>query len=182
MKRKICLSIVGVLGLFIFMTPAWAQYDIAGWWAARAEIDEGDFVTGVWETNHARGKLSFYLYIFQETSTSGMGYFVLWHTETGGVPDSYMMEPYNLFIKNNIFVLYIPTFFDSTTGAPAGATIIMKPYGGPGVINAMRGYYTLYDMETEGSPDLFVRMGSLFFTRVLVNKVPEDVKKLVPFP
>jgi hypothetical protein len=46
----------------------------------------------------------------------------------------------------------------------------------------MKGYYTLYDMETEGSTDQFVRMGSVVFNRVMVNLVPELAKQKVPFP
>ena len=177
MKRKICLILVGVLGLFMFVTPAPA-YDIAGWWSGKGTYQQGDFVTGDWVNLQARGKKSSYLYIFQETSNTGTAYFLIWDD----IILDYHLETYNLFVKNNVIVLYIPTFFDPTTGAPAATTIVLKPYGSASTITSMTGYYTLYDMESTGSSDLFVRMGGVLFNHVLVDKVPQLAKEKVPFP
>ncbi len=177
MKRKICLSLVCVLGLSTLMTPALA-YDISGWWAGRGTYQQGDFVTGDWTNLQARGKESSYLYVFQETSTTGTAYFLIWDDIT----QDYLLEPYNLFIKNNIAVLYIPTFFDPTTGAPAAATIVLKPFGSANYVTSMNGFYTLYDMEATGTTDLFVRMGGIVFNHVLVDKVPQKAAEKVPFP
>jgi hypothetical protein len=177
MKRKICLSLVGVLGLLIFVTPAPA-YDISGWWSGKGTYQQGDFVTGDWVNLKAGGKKSSYLYVFQETSNTGTAYFLIWDDIT----QDYLLETYNLFVKNNVIVLYIPTLYDPTTGAPAAATIILRPYGSASIITTMTGYYTLYDMESTGTPDLFVRMGGVVFTHVLVDKVPQKAKEKVPFP
>ena len=177
MKRKICLSLVCVLGLFILMTPALA-YDISGWWSGKATYQQGDFVTGDWINLQARGAKSSYLYVFQETSTAGTAHFLIWDDIT----QDYLLETYNLFIKNNVIVLYIPTFFDPTTGAPAAATIVLKPFGSANYITSMNGFYTLYDMEATGTTDLFVRMGGVVFNHVLVGKVPQKAAEKVPFP
>lgn len=177
MKGKIFLSLVIVLGLFILISPAWAQYNIAGWWSGKGTYIQGDFVTGDWVSLQARGKKVSYLHIFQETSNTGTAHFLIWDDPS----QDYLLEVYNLFIKNNIIVLYIPTLFDPTTGNPAGATIVLRPVGSASAIVSMTGYYTLYDMEATGSSDLFVRMGPIMFTPVLVNLVPQLAKDKVPF-
>jgi hypothetical protein len=177
MKGKIFLSLVIVLGLFILIPPAWAQYNIASWWSGKGTYTQGDFVTGEWASLQARGKKVSYLYIFQETSNTGTAHFLIWDAQS----QDYLLEVYNLFIKNNVFVLYIPTLFDPTTESPAGATIVLRPFGSPSAIISMSGYSTLYDMEATGSPDLFVRMGPVMFTPVLVNLVPQLAKDKVPF-
>jgi len=177
MKRKILLSLSIVLGLFILIPPAWAQYDIAGWWSGKGTYIQGDFVTGEWVSLQARGKKVSYLYIFQETSNTGTAHLLIWDDES----QDYLLEVYNLFIKNNVFVLYIPTLFDPTTGSPAGATIVLRPFGSASAVRSMSGYYTLYDTEATGSPDLFVRMGPIMFTPVLVKLVPQLAKDKVPF-
>ncbi|RPJ08321.1 MAG: hypothetical protein EHM36_05620 [Deltaproteobacteria bacterium] len=179
MKGKICLSLVGVLSLFIFMTPAWAQYDIAGWWSGKATYEQGDFVLGDWVNLEGRGKKASYLYIFQETSNAGTAHFLIWDDETL----DYLLETYSLYIRNGICVLYIPTFFDPTTGAPAGSTIVLKPNGSPFHFTSMKGHYTLFDMEATGTTDLFVRMATVMFNRVFnVELVPQKAKEKVPFP
>jgi hypothetical protein len=177
MKRKIFLSLVIVLGLFILIPPAWAQYDIAGWWSGKGTYIQGDFVTGEWVSLQARWKKVSYLYIFQETSNTGTAHLLIWDDQS----QDYLLEVYNLIIRNNIIVLYIPTLFDPTTGNPAGATIVLRPVGSASAIVSMSGYYTLYDTEATGSPDLFVRMGPIMFTPVLVNLVPQLAKDKVPF-
>jgi hypothetical protein len=177
MKRIICLSLACVLGLFLFMTPARA-FDITGWWTGKATYQQGDFVTGDWTSLRAAGKKASYLYIFQDTSTTGTGFFLIWDDLTS----DYLLETYNLFVKNNIVVLYVPTFFDPTTGAPAAATLVLKPVGSASNIISMSGFYTLYDMEATSTPDLFVRMGGVVFNHVMVDKVPALAKEKVPFP
>ena len=177
MKGKIFLSLVFVLVFSILIPPALAQYDIAGWWSGKGTYIQGDFVTGEWVSLQARGKKVSYLYIFQETSNTGTAHLLIWDDQS----QDYLSEVYNLFIKNNIIVLYIPTLFDPTTGSPAGATMVLRPVGSASAIVSMSGYYTLYDMESTGSTDLFVRMGPIMFNPVLVNLVPQLAKDKVPF-
>ena len=177
MKGKIFLSFVFVLVFSILIPPALAQYDIAGWWSGKGTYIQGDFVTGEWVSLQARGKKVSYLYIFQETSNTGTAHLLIWDDQS----QDYLSEVYNLFIKNNIIVLYIPTLFDPTTGSPAGATMVLRPVGSASAIVSMSGYYTLYDMESTGSTDLFVRMGPIMFNPVLVNLVPQLAKDKVPF-
>jgi hypothetical protein len=177
--KKICFILIFVLGLSVYIPPALAQYDIAGWWSGKGTYQQGDFVTGDWVALQARGKKASYLYIFQGTSSNtGTAYFLIWDDITS----DYLLETYFLFIRNNVVVLYFPTIFDPTTEAPAGATIILKPFGSASTTTSMSGYYTLYDMEATGSADLFVRMGPVLFTRVLVSQVPAKAMEKVPFP
>jgi hypothetical protein len=175
MIRKICFGFVFVMGLFIFFTPAFAQNEISGWWSVKGTYLQGDFVTGDWTTLQARGKKVSYFYFFQNNSTSGTGYFVIFDELT----QTYILETYTLFFKNNIVVLYIPTTFD-TNENPAAATIILRAFGSASTITSMSGYYTLYDMENVATTDQFVRMGPVFATRVLISQVPDTVKQLIP--
>jgi hypothetical protein len=175
MIRRVCISFVFGICLFIFFTPAFAQNEISGWWSVKGTYLQGDFVTGDWTTLQARGKKVSYFYFFQKDSTSGTGSFVLFDESTS----SYILETYTLFFKNNIVVLYIPTSFDES-GNPAAATIVMRAFGSAGRITTMSGYYTLYDMENESTPDQFVRMGPVFATRVQPFQVPDEVKLLIP--
>ena len=181
MMRKIFFCLVFMVSLVLFGTPAWAQYDIAGWWTGKGTYEQGDFVMGEWTTLQARGKKASFLYItFEGSSNTGTAHFVIWDDQT----DDYILEPYYLFVRNNIVVLFIPTFYDPETGFPAGATIILRPVGSANATASLRGYYTLYDLDTVGSSDLFVRMGSIVLNRVPVKQVPEKAKELVrtPFP
>jgi hypothetical protein len=114
------------------------------------------------------------LYLFQQTATSGTGQFVIWDD----LSQSYLLEDYTLFYKNNVVVLYFPTVFD-TSGNPAAANLIFKAVGSASTITSMSGYYTLYDMENESTPDQFVRMGPVLATRVPVSRVPDEVKQLI---
>ena len=177
MKRKICLVLALMIGLFLVIPQVGAQ-TISGWWSGKGSYEQGDFVIGEWTNLQARGKKVSYLYIFQDTANTGIGYFLIWDDVT----TDYLLETYSLFYRNGIVVLFIPTFIDTTTGYPAGSTLVLRPYGSASIITAMKGYYTLYDMETEGSTDQFVRMGSVVFNRVMVNLVPELAKQKVPFP
>ena len=168
------------------MPPAWAQYDIAGWWSGKGTYFQGDFVTGEWTSLQARGKKVSYLYISQgPTSNTGIAYFLIWDDAS----QDYLLEVYNLFIKNNVLVLFVPTVFDLTTpttdfpsGPPAGATIVLRPIGSATTVTSMSGYYTEYDMETTASPETFVRMGPVLFTPVLVSRVPQLAKDKLPSP
>jgi hypothetical protein len=175
MIRRVCFSFAFVMGLFIFLTPAFAQNEISGWWSVKGTYLQGDFVTGDWTTLQARGKKVSYFYFFQDTSTSGTGYFVLWDD----LSQTYILEIYTLYFKNNIVVLYIPTTFDGN-GNPATSTLILKALGSAGRITSMSGYYALYDTENEVTTDQFVRMGPVLATRVLISQVPDAVKQLIP--
>jgi len=174
MTRKIGLGVISVVAFFIFLTPAWAQLDISGWWSVKATYLQGDIVTGDWITMQARGKKVSYLYVFQETATSGTGQFVIWDDAS----QSYLLEVYTLFFKNNVVVLYIPTGFDSS-GNPAAASITLRALGSASTITSMSGYYAAYDTENESTPDQFVRMGPVMANRVLVSQVPDAVKQLI---
>ncbi|OGP88479.1 MAG: hypothetical protein A2156_03375 [Deltaproteobacteria bacterium RBG_16_48_10] len=175
MKGKILLSLVIALGLFNFISPAWAQFNISGWWSGKGTHEQGDFVTGDWTSLQARGKKVSYLYIFQENSNSGTGYLALWDD----LSQTYLLEIYTVYIKNNVAVLYIPTGYDQD-GNPAAATIVLRPFGSASTVTSMRGYYTLYDLESTVTPDQFVRMGPILLNRVLVSRVPPEVKLLIP--
>ena len=174
MTRRICLGFIAVVVFFIFLPPAWAQLDVSGWWSVQGTYQQGDFVTGDWITLQARYKKLSYLYIFQQTATSGTGQFVIWDD----LSQSYLMETYILFYKNNVVVLYFPTVFDGS-GNPAAANLIFKAIGSGSTILSMNGFYSLYDMENESTPDQFVRMGTVLATRVPVSRVPDAVKLLI---
>ncbi len=186
MIKKICLSLFLVIYFFMFMTPAWAQYDIAGWWSGKGTYLQGDFVTGEWTSLEARGKKASYLFISQgPTSSTGTALFLIWDDAS----QDYLVETYNLFIRNSVMVLFVPTTFDQTTptidfpaGPPAGSTLVLRPIGSASTVTLMKGYYTLYDMETSVSPDLFVRTGPVMFTRVDVRHVPQSAKEKLPAP
>ena len=127
-----------------------------------------------------REKSLLHVYYFRRKFQHGTAHFVIWDDQT----DDYILEPYYLFVRNNIVVLFIPTFYDPETGLPAGATIILRPVGSANATASLRGYYTLYDLDTECSSHLFVGMGSIVLNRVPVKQDPEKAKELVrtPFP
>lgn len=180
MGKKVYFGLVLLMSSLLFSAlwtaPASAQYNLAGWWKARLSVDQGDFVTGEWIKIRDEGRKGAYIYFFQETSNTGKGYLVFWSSGD----QKYILEPYDLFMRNNIIALYIPTFYDSQ-GNPAASAIILKPMGSTTVITSMSGFYALYDLEDEGSPEIFVRMGSVFLTPIRVESVPEEVKKLIEF-
>jgi hypothetical protein len=148
--------------------------DISGWWSVQGTFQQGDIVTGDWTTLQARYKKVSYLYVFQETATSGTGQFVVWDDSS----QNYLLENYTLFYKNNVVVFYFPTIFDSN-GNPAAANLIFKAVGSGSTIISLNGYYTVYDMENESTTDQFVRMGPVLATRVPVSRVPDAVKQLI---
>jgi len=186
MIRRILFGLALTVGLLSFMPPAWAQYDIAGWWSGKGTYMQGDFVTGEWTSLQARGKKASYLHISQgPTSSTGTALFLVWDD----ISQDYLVENYSLFIRNSVMVLFVPTTFDLTTptidfpeGPPAGATIVLRPVGSASTVTLMSGYYTLYDLETSASPDLFVRTGSVMFTRVPPWRVPQLAKDKLPPP
>jgi hypothetical protein len=185
MIRRICFGL-SLATILFYMTPAWAQYDIAGWWSGKGTYMQGDFVTGEWTSLQARGKKASYLHISQgPTSNTGTAHFLIWDDES----QDYLVEVYSLFVRNNVIVLFIPTTFDATTptvdfsaGPPAGSTLVLRAIGSARTVTMMTGYYTLYDMETAVSPDLFVRTGPVSFTSVLVSQVPQSAKDKLPAP
>lgn len=178
MNKKVYFCFVLILSSLLFIalwtTPASAQYNLAGWWRARLTVDQGDFVTGEWRRIREEGKKGAYVYLFQETSNTGRGHLVFWDS----FDQRYFVESYDLYVRNNVLVLHIPTFYDAFEN-PAASAIILKLTGSATVITSMIGFYALYDLEASGSPDLFVRMGSVFLTPVTPNKVPDEVKELV---
>lgn len=180
MRRKVCFGLVLVLSSLFFIglwaSPASAQYNIAGWWKARLTVDQGDFVTGEWRKIRDEGKKGAYVYIFQETSNAGRAHLVFWDS----LDQRYFPESYDLYLRNNVLVFYIPTFYD-IEGNPAASAIILRLNGSATTVTSMNGFYALYDLESSGSPDLFVRMGSLLLTPVRVETVPAEVKQLVSF-
>ena len=186
MIRRMLFGLTLMAGVLSFMPPAWAQYDIAGWWSGKGTYLQGDFVTGGWASLQARGKKASYLFISQgPTSSTGTALFLIWDD----ISQDYLVETYNLFIRNGIIVLFVPTAFDLTSptidfpaGPPAGSTLVLKATGSASTVKVMNGYYTLYDMETSASPDLFVRTGPVMFTRVDVRHVPQLAKEKLPAP
>jgi hypothetical protein len=175
MKRRIITSLVVAISLMISVTYAYA-IDIDGWWKVKTILQQGDFTTGEWTTFHGAGKKASYIYIFnaQEGSYGGPAWLYLWDDEGGG----YIEEVYPLiYIKNNVIVLFGPTSVDAN-GNDWGNTIVLRPYGPIGYPNQMKGFYTLYDMENQGTPDQFVRMGTLVMVRVAPNLVPVEVKDM----
>jgi hypothetical protein len=82
-------------------------------------------------------------------------------------------------MRNNIVVLTIPTSLDADGNLIHGRTIVLTVYGGPNTLNSMKGYYTLYDIETTVTPEQFVRMGPVDAYRVNPDKVPKDAADLV---
>ncbi len=163
--------LISFLFHMLWSIPAFAQYDIAGWWKVRFVVDQGDFVTGEWIKIHDQERKGAYVHIFQQDSNRGNADLIFWSPGD----QRYFVESYDLYLRNNIVVLYIPTFYDGE-GNPAASTIVLRQIGS----TVMRGYHTLYDMEQSGSSDLFVRMGPVIFTKVNVNMVPNEVKQLIP--
>jgi hypothetical protein len=134
-------------------------------------MQQGDFATGRWDQIHGQGKHVSYLYILLSSSTYGLAYLFLWDDVEG----KYIKEDYTFYTRNNIVVLSIPTTLDANGFPINGRTIVLKLYG-----SKMKGYYTLFDMETEGTTDQFVRMCPVEANRITPDKVPEDVAELIP--
>ena len=176
MKKNISIFGVVFTCLLIFVSHAYAQSSIEGWWRARMAIQQGHFETGTWDRIQATGKHTGYLDIIKSTSNSGTAHLVLW----SDLDQRYILESYTLYMRNNIVVLSVPTSADADENLIAGSTIILRIYGGPNTLNSMKGYYTLFDIESTDTPEQFVRMGPVDAYRVNPDKVPEDVMKLIP--
>jgi len=175
MKKNISIFGVVFTCLLIFVSHAYAQSSIEGWWKARMFIQQGHFETGTWDRIQATGKHGSYFYIIKSTSNNGTAYLVLWDD----LDQKYIIENYMLYMRNNIVVLTIPTSLDSDGNLIDGRTIVLRVYGGPNTLNSMKGYYTLFDIESTGTPEQFVRMGPVDAYRVNPDKVPKDAADLV---
>jgi len=180
MKKNLFVSIFVIITTLIMLSHAYAL-EIEGWWKASMTYDYADFATGEWKIIRATGANVSYLYFYNihEYTYSGIGYLVLDGGEGVGyylniAPPGY----YTVYVKNNIIVLFIQSgLFDENMAV--GSTIILKPFGS-GNMSQLKGYYTEYDIENEGTPEQFIRMGSISATRVNVQMVPDEVKELIP--
>jgi hypothetical protein len=174
MEKKIFASLVVAIGIIICFNSAYA-IDIDGWWVVRSNVLQGDFVTGEWISFLGYGKKVSYMYISnaKEDAYGGPAWFYIWND----LDQEYIEEIYPLiYIKNNVIVLFGPTGGPDVDGNFWGYTIVLRPYGAIGRPNSMKGFYTLYDMEDEGTPDQFVRMGTIDMSRVQPKYVPKEVK------
>ena len=172
MKKNILIfGMIVTTYLILSVSPTYAQFEIAGWWKARMIMQQGDFVTGRWHQIPGSGKHASYLYILLSSSTNGLAYLFLWDDADA----KYIKEDYTFYTRNNIVVLSIPTTLDANGFSINGRTIVLRLNG-----SNMKGYYTLYDMETSGTTDQFVRMCPVEANRITPDKVPEDVAKLIP--
>jgi hypothetical protein len=110
-----------------------------------------------------------------ENAYGGPVWFFLWDD----LGQNYIKEIYPItYIKNDIILFFGPTGQDADLNF-WGNTIVLRPYGPMiGRPTSMKGFYTLYDLENEGTPDQFVRMGSLDMVRVEAKYVPQEVKDL----
>ena len=175
MRKKILISLGVAICMMICFNSVYAM-DIDGWWAARMNVQQGDFVTGEWITLLGYYKKVSYMYISnaKENAYGGPIWFYLWDDLEG----NYIEEIYSyVYIKNNVIVLFGPTGYDDT-GNFWGNTIILKPYGSISRPQYLKGFYTLYDMEYQGTTDQFVRMGTLDMNRVEPKNVPKDIKDM----
>ncbi len=178
MNKKILISLSVVISLLIPISYSYSDSTIAGWWKLRINVQQGDFVTGDWISMRPTGKKVTYLYISLPSSFSGTAHIAIWDD----LGQSYFLESYTLYIRNNIAILVIPTSFDADGNMLSGSNIVFRVYGAPNHINELRGYYALFDIESAGTPEQFVRMGSLNATRISPNKVPDEVANLIPGP
>jgi hypothetical protein len=176
MKKNILICFIFFICFFIFISNTYADSNIAGWWKVAMTIQQGDFVTGVWDTFQDQGKKRCYFYIDLPSSSSGTAYLALWNPLEG----NYILETYTLYIRNSIAALVIPSSVDANGDLISGSTIILRVYGSPNHLSNMKGYYTLFDRENIGTPEEFVRMGPVNAYRIDVKQVPEDVKDLIP--
>jgi len=175
MRKKIFTSLVVAIGIMICFTDAYA-IDIDGWWTVRTNLQQGDFVTGEWTTLYGTGKKVSYMYILDahESAYGGPVWLYLW----SDLDNKYLEEIYPIiYIKNNVIVFFGPTGQDAD-GNYWGNTIVLRPSGSISRPNVMKGFYTIYDMENIGTPDQFVRMGTLDLNRVEPKNVPKDVKDM----
>ena len=176
MKKKIFISLgVAICTIMTCFTSAHA-IDIDGWWTVRTNLLQGDFSTGEWVSLIGTGKKVSYMYICgaRENAYSGPVELFLWDDEGA----AYIEETYSYnYIKNGVIVFFNPTGQDEN-GDLVGNTIVLRPFGAIARPNIMKGFYTLYDMESTVTTDLFVRMGTLDMNRIQPKNVPSAVKAL----
>jgi len=182
MKGRIITILVIAISLMISVSYTYA-IDIDGWWKVKMNVLQGDFVTGKWTKFTGLGKHGAYMYISGVNENSynlplypGSGaWFYLWDGEAG----EYIEEIYPfIYVKNGIIVLFMPTGGPDENGNFWGCTIVLRPYQFLGQVYLMKGFYTLFDMENQGSIEQFIRMGALEMNKVNVNNVPKEVKNL----
>jgi hypothetical protein len=180
MKKSILFLFVTTLAIFTIINGAHAL-DIDGWWKATMQIEYSDLVTGEWETIRAIGTMASYLYFFNvnENTFSGAGYLILnrgnneYYTN---LVDGY----YTVYFRNNVVVLFIQSGLFPDGIEAVGSTIVLKAHSTPTTVTKLTGYYTEYDIENTGTPEQFIRMGTISATRVNVEMVPEGAKNLIP--
>jgi hypothetical protein len=179
MKKNIFIYILVTVTALIMISRAYAL-DIEGWWRATMTMDYADFPTGEWQIIRATGKNTSYLYFsnIQEYTYSGIGYLVLYDGSDGYYLNIAPPGYYTVYLRNNIAVLFIQSgLFDENQAS--GSTIILRLVGS-GNTSQLKGFYTEYDIENTGTPEQFIRMGPISATRVNVQMVPDDAKKLIP--
>ncbi len=180
MKKLVLFSVTVALGFFL-LVPGLHAFDITGWWKVTINIEEGDFQTGRWQNWRSAGKGVSYLYISSTDLPSGWAVLLLWNPAESG----YIREPfegyYGGYIFNNIVLFSLGQF--TSDGVPVvGGTITLRPIGSSERPYMMRGIYSVYDRETEGTPDQFVRMGTMSATRIAPEYVPEEAITLITPP
>jgi hypothetical protein len=184
MNKRVFISLIAIFTVFAAIPNA-HSLNIDGWWKARMTMEQGDFVTGEWTVLQATAKKVSYIYIFNamENTFSGIAWLILWDPAAS----SYFIEPgtptenhYTVYNKNNICVLAVPSVIDIDGNAAGGSTITLRIHGTPNFATSLSGFYTLYDLENVGTPDLFVRMGPVHATRIEPANVPVDVMNLIP--
>ena len=179
MKKLALLSVIVALGFFLFV-PGLHALDITGWWKLTMNLDQGDFQTGQWRSWRSAGKGVSYLYVSSTDLPDGWAVLLLWDEASS----DYIREPsegyYGGYIFNNIIVFSLGQF--SLDGVPVvGGTMTFRPIGSSVRPYMMRGVYSVYDRETEGTPDQFVRMGTMSATRIAPEYVPElAIEKITP--
>jgi hypothetical protein len=185
MKKKILASLFVFIGLLSLSPTTACALDIDGWWKASMTMQQGDFVTGEWTTLQAHGKKVSYIYIYdaRENTFSGVAWLILWDD----ADKTYFIEPgeptqnhYTVYNKNNFCVLMVPSVVDVDGNTAGGSTIVLRIHGTPNYATALSGFYTLYDLENVGTPDLFIRMGPVYATKIAPAKVPKEVMDLIP--
>jgi hypothetical protein len=178
MNKKILISLSVVISLLIPISYSYSDSNIAGWWKVNINVQQGDFVTSEWIRMRHIGKRVTYLCIYLPSSNSGKAYFAFWDD----LDQAYFLESYDLYVRNNIAILVVPTSFDADGNMLSGSNIVFRVYGAPDHIHTLKGYYALFDIESTGTPEQFVRMGSLNATRISPSKVPDEVANLIPGP
>ena len=180
MKKNLFSLIIATLTILTVIHGAHAL-DIEGWWKANMNIEYADLVTGEWDSIRAIGTLASYLYFFNvnENTFSGAGYLIL-NKGNNEYYTNIVDGHYTVYFRNNAVVLFIQSGLLGEGDQASGSMIILKAYGTPTTVTQLKGYYTEYDIENTGTPEQFIRMGTISATRVNVELVPEGAKNLIP--